>query len=147
MELMRKKSRGPVQPYLCRAGRGSRGRMGILGSWWGLGLGRATLSSCPCCRTQGMLRDHRIMGSAKLQGSLPQASAGAGSAQDAPTAPPTVPKGFYEGHFFSAHLLWKSPPALNICHSLGSTQFSWNSASGDNLPLLHQGVCPVLGVD
>lgn len=57
--------------------------------------------------------------------------------------------------FSSAHLLWKSPPALNICHSpdlfsvshpgtCGLVQISWNSASGDNLPLLHEGVCPIL---
>lgn len=67
MELMREKSQGTLQPHLCRAGRGSRGRMGTLGLCWGLGLGRATLSSCPCCRTQGMLRNHGIMGSSKLE--------------------------------------------------------------------------------
>lgn len=75
----KKKSQGTLQPHLSRAGGVSRGRVGILRSWWGLVLGRATLSPCSCCKIRGMLRDqpfHRIMGSPELEGSFPQGGLG-----------------------------------------------------------------------
>lgn len=156
MELMRKKSPGTLQP-ICAELVSEQREEGNSGVMVGIGAGKGPHSvPAPAARAQGMLRDQPCHGItvSQLEGSFPQGSLSAGSAQDTPTIPPKVPKGFYWS-FFSAHLLWKSPPALNICHSLdlfsvshpdtcAFSQFSWNSAFGDNLPLLHEGVCPIL---
>lgn len=67
-------SQGALQPHLCRAGCVSRGRMGILGSWWELCWEGPHSAPAPAAGVQGMLRDQPFMESrgSGLEGSFPQ---------------------------------------------------------------------------